>query len=381
MAEEYQPTEEELRLASSDLEDCEEIWRPELDEYALDSYKRQRYVKKWFDKKGVVRNVHYRPLTSLLLTYGVDTQDYGAEVAMSLAQYYTDRIAAIPLPPPPPPPPPYMIPPMVDANTHPAHPRSPSIASVEEYDPYAEQTPYDPGDEAVDAAQELEDSLLGPSGYSSTARNRGHNQQPVSEVTSDDESELDVPPPSHAPAVKKRRIDKSTHQEILLGPEAAAAHGQHLDGQLYSASGAAMSPSKLKGKAKTVDSSAEVLSATSKGRKKPGPKRKLDALPPHTQEQLGVGPSTISRDQTPATSRPASPAPGIISAVYELDEDIPPLKKARKVDDVTMMKRVRNLEETQRKVWTNIARRDVGKVSIHHVDAYFDVESAGNAGI
>ena len=183
---------------------------------------------------------------------------------------------------------------------------------------------------------------------------------------------------------RQDRLDDAafnTHQEILLGPEAAAAHGQHPDGQLYSAPGMSTSPSKLKGKAKTVDSGAEALSATSKGRKKPGPKRKLDALPPHTQEQLGVGLSTLSRDQTPTGSRPASPAPGIISAVYELDEDIPPLKKARKVDDATMMKRVRNLEETQRKVWTNIARRDVGKVSIHHLDAYFDVERVGNAGI
>jgi DNA helicase INO80 len=48
--------------------------------------------------------------------------------------------------------------------------------------------------------------------------------------------------------------------------------------------------------------------------------------------------------------------------VYELDEAVPPLRRAKKVDDVAMLKRVKALEEAQRKVWTNIARRDVAKV-------------------
>ena len=38
------------------------------------------------------------------------------------------------------------------------------------------------------------------------------------------------------------------------------------------------------------------------------------------------------------------------------------LKKAKRIDDAGMWKRVKTLEEAQRKVWTNIARRDIVKV-------------------
>jgi hypothetical protein len=46
-----------------------------------------------------------------------------------------------------------------------------------------------------------------------------------------------------------------------------------------------------------------------------------------------------------------------------MDMVIPPLKKAKKVDDTTMLKRIKTLEEAQRKVWKNIARREIPKVS------------------
>lgn len=52
--EDYQPTEEELRLASSDLEDSEEIWRQEIDDFALESHKRHRYVEIWFNENSLV---------------------------------------------------------------------------------------------------------------------------------------------------------------------------------------------------------------------------------------------------------------------------------------------------------------------------------------
>jgi hypothetical protein len=45
---ELQPTEDELRFTSSDLEDTEEIWKPELEAYILDSHRRQKYVGNWF---------------------------------------------------------------------------------------------------------------------------------------------------------------------------------------------------------------------------------------------------------------------------------------------------------------------------------------------
>ena len=48
--------------------------------------------------------------------------------------------------------------------------------------------------------------------------------------------------------------------------------------------------------------------------------------------------------------------------MFEIDEVAPPLKKAKKVDDATMLKRLKVLEESQTKVWKNIARREAGKV-------------------
>ena len=120
-----------------------------------------------------------------------------------------------------------------------------------------------------------------------------------------------------------------------------------------------------RGKGKQREQSADSASATPKGRKKAGPRKKMDSLAPQTQDALGIGSAapSVSGDVTPAGSRPPSPSLTSISAtVYELDEAIPPLKKARKVDDAAMIKRVKNLEEAQRKVWQNIARRDIPKV-------------------
>ena len=49
------PTEEELRLASSDLSDCEDIWLQELSCYLLETQKRQHQVEMWFEDSCVVR--------------------------------------------------------------------------------------------------------------------------------------------------------------------------------------------------------------------------------------------------------------------------------------------------------------------------------------
>ena len=54
LEEPHQPSEEELRLASSDLEDCEEVWIGELSEYILETHKRQKQVQLWFDASVLV---------------------------------------------------------------------------------------------------------------------------------------------------------------------------------------------------------------------------------------------------------------------------------------------------------------------------------------
>jgi DNA helicase INO80 len=96
-------------------------------------------------------------------------------------------------------------------------------------------------------------------------------------------------------------------------------------------------------------------------RKKPGPKKK--GFGSEIELELASQAPSISSDITPALSRPPSPAP-IATFYFELDEHIPPLKKAKKVDDGVMVKRLKTLEESQRKVWTNIARREVAKASV-----------------
>jgi chromatin-remodeling ATPase INO80 len=98
-------------------------------------------------------------------------------------------------------------------------------------------------------------------------------------------------------------------------------------------------------------------------RKRQPARRRLDAFPPETLDALGLGnaSASLSTDTTPAESRVSSPALPNSAIVYDLEEEKPPLKKAKKVDDAQMMKRVKNLEDAQRKVWTNIARRDVAK--------------------
>lgn len=54
-----EPTPEERRLASSDLEDCQEIWFQELGEYVLETQKRNRQVEGWhFDSCVVSHSMH-----------------------------------------------------------------------------------------------------------------------------------------------------------------------------------------------------------------------------------------------------------------------------------------------------------------------------------
>lgn len=176
---------------------------------------------------------------------------------------------------------------------------------------------------------------------------------------SDSDSDLDIPISAMRPPQKKRRVENN------VGDEPRSVVEDHISMSGASPAHKLVNNAKGRGKGKQREQSADSVSATPKGRKKGGPRKKLDNLPPQTQESLGIGSAapSVSGDITPVGSRPPSPTLTSISAtVYELDEAIPPLKKARKVDDAAMMKRVRNLEEAQRKVWMNIARRDVAKV-------------------
>ena len=53
------PTEDERRLTSSDLEDCEEIWIRELSEYMQETRTRQNQVADWFETNVAVRSIQH----------------------------------------------------------------------------------------------------------------------------------------------------------------------------------------------------------------------------------------------------------------------------------------------------------------------------------
>ncbi|KAG1854090.1 P-loop containing nucleoside triphosphate hydrolase protein [Suillus tomentosus] len=109
-------------------------------------------------------------------------------------------------------------------------------------------------------------------------------------------------------------------------------------------------------------SNSVIPSATPKGRKRGGGGKKL--LPPDTLEGLGIASAgaSVAGDIKPSASRPVLPALTATSVVYELDDIIPPLKRAKKIDENAVAKRLKTLEEAQKKVWTNITRREVAKV-------------------
>ena len=162
---------------------------------------------------------------------------------------------------------------------------------------------------------------------------------------------------------KKRRLDDGT-ADLLDDLEGRSMVGD--DPQSISA----RAPYGSKGKGKAISTPGGVSDvSTSKPRKKLGP-RKKDPFS-YLQQDMGQSSAAVSvaGDVTPTPSGPPSPA---LSAtlIYEVGENVPSMKKAKKVDEQVMAKRIMGLEESQKKVWLYIARRDVGKVYKHHLTGY-----------
>lgn len=217
---------------------------------------------------------------------------------------------------------------------------------------------------AEDAARELEESVLGPSTPSKGKTKTGEAKRPPYAASDASSSDLDVPiARDQSRAKKKRKIGRDS--DITADLERSIAEDQR---SVASAPDALKTKAKGKGKGKlgNREHSVDSVSATPKGsRKRPSARRKLDALAPQTLENLGLGsaPASVAGDIT-GGSRPPSPTLTVTSAtVFEMDMAVPPLKKAKKVDEATMLKRIKALEESQRKVWKNIARREIPKAS------------------
>ncbi|THH31999.1 hypothetical protein EUX98_g2177 [Antrodiella citrinella] len=358
----YEATEEDRRLTSSDLEDCPEIWKGELGNYIMETHRRQRQIDSFFGHWIISRD---------------------ALTASTLSHNYVGRISRIP----PPPPPPILDPPVEEDAPSLMRAPSPSVVSADGMDMGTHEfIAEDLGQYAiaaaganVDAATELEESLLGSVTTKSRGKGKGKevNKRPASQVGSDDSSEEDIPISRTAvpPPKKRRRVAKDKAIDITEALERSIALDIGSNASIPALPAAVKSLASGRGRGKqreqSVDSQAASVSATPKQRKR-GPRKKLE-LPSQTQDTLGIGsaaPSVVG-DATPVGSRPPSPAPTNVSAtVYELDEAIPALKKAKKIDDAAMWKRVRGLEEAQKKVWTNIARRDVVKVYRYHTQGY-----------
>ncbi|KAI0735329.1 SNF2 family N-terminal domain-containing protein [Earliella scabrosa] len=338
------PTEEPPESAdeetrpSSDLEDCPDLWWSELGNYIIETHKRQKQVDAWFSRWIIERD---------------------SITAYRMSHHYRDRLARIPPPPPPlPPPPPIEDEPLLLKMRAP----SPSSDVYEVGHPDFHSDVMYMGDEG---GRDFDD--VAPSGRRKGKGKEVAKRPPV--ATSDGDSDSDVPISAMRPPQKKRRVERDNGD---LADDQRSVIDEPISMIGVSPAHKLVTNAKGRGKGKQREQSADSVSATPKQRKKPGPRKKLDNLPPATQELLGVGSAapSVSGDATPVGSRPPSPTPTNISAMYELDEAIPPLKRARKVDDAAMMKRVKNLEEAQRKVWMNIARRDVAKVYKYHVTGY-----------
>lgn len=293
-------------------------------------------------------------------------QERDSIIAYHVSHDYKERIARLPQPHIPL----HYAPVHEEAHLVHVRPQSPSVQQSDgfniiysDYQP-KDALPFMNGDANEDAARELEDTVFNPP-VKHKGKGKQKQKRPPSRGISEMSSDLEIPAGARNGHVnKKRRVDREAtdiadelERSVVDETISAASVRKPL---------LAKGKSRSKGKGKQREDSVESGSVPVKQRRKAGPRRKLDSLVPQGQDLLGVpsASASVAGDQTPSGSRPASPALTSVSAtVYELEDVIPPLKKAKKIDDATMMKRVRTLEEAQRKVWMNIARRDVSKVS------------------
>jgi DNA helicase INO80 len=220
---------------------------------------------------------------------------------------------------------------------------------------------------AEDAARELEESVLGLSTPSKGKTKTTDAKRAPYAASDASSSDLDIPiARDQSRANKKRKVGKDS--DITADLERSIAEDQRsVAGQdVLRLSTSTKGRSKGKGKSGIREQSVDSVSATPKASRKRGSRRKLDGIAPQTLETLGLGsaPASVAGDITPNGSRPPSPTLTATSAtVFEMDMVIPPLKKAKKVVEATMLKRIKALEESQRKIWKNIARKEIPKAS------------------
>ncbi|CAK5264971.1 unnamed protein product [Mycena citricolor] len=328
-------TVEEAQMAS-DLEDFEDVWAEELNVYAAETRKRKLDVEQWYETSVLERN---------------------SSVARSVSHYYSTKMSKAP----------------AMAVRSPGHAeessRALSPASDHSYtmDNYAYDPPpevYGDGYRDREYTSSVREIPRLPPPPVPVAPNKGKAKR-QSKVKAETPAGAAAPPERPA---KRRKVAAARVEEPL--PTSDAMDETNVE---WVPTPQPPFPSRATEKAREEPAqSISSISAAKAPRKKPGPKKK--GFGPELEMQRASLAPSVASDVTPALSRPSSrpSSPGPIANPYyfELDEQIPPLKKAKKVDDSVMIKRLRTLEETQRKVWTNIARKDVAKVYKYHVSGY-----------
>ena len=364
-------SEEDLRLVSSDLDDCPEVWIGELSDYVLETQKRQKQVEKWFESSILVGSP--RTSSDQYLTH---PQERNIKTAQAMSRHYASKLANIPPPPPTPP-----------LSLHEDYSSKGRVNGYEDDDDddddgFGGYGPVDQldhhGSFGPDAAASKLDELFsfnsGPDvicrapAIGLRSRTRGamkrHAISALSDGSSDHEGSVKK---DRTVATKKRRIGIPSTSDMVDDFD-VPLNADHLSASAFRV---LPSSARAKGKGRLVSQrelSHDSVSLTpASRRRRSAPRKRLDHLAPDRLDLLGLyhPGASASGEASPGFSRPASPATAM-SFVYELDEPIPPLKRAKKIDDGAMLKRIKALEDTQRKVWVNIARRDVPKVRESH---------------
>lgn len=232
---------------------------------------------------------------------------------------------------------------------------------VLELDPYSHAyhpehySRHDYNQDNEDAAREFEESVLG-TGSSSFRNHDGRKREAAIVISdgSDNEWRGDPVP------LKRRRLeivdefmDELDHPGMVVIDDSQSASAPYI----------------TKGKGKARDTTPSVAGSdmgSVKSRKKPGERKRVGPSLLGQEVMIGSTAPSVAGDLTPMHSAP--PSPSLSSTlIIEIGDVPPPMKRAKKVDDQIMYKRIMGLEEAQRKVWLNIARRDVPKVYKHHL--------------
>lgn len=266
-----------------------------------------------------------------------------------MSHYYSSKIANIPVLPPSPP----LLAPQV--------PDEEPLGNGYEYPDSNGYGSIQLGNNEADIAPEFEDApLASPQARVSAPRRgkgEGSSKRPAADAVSDGNSDADIPLRKGKAPAKRRRVDTGI-EDISMSVDPSGLGPPGISDALLAQESVSARPNKGKGKQVQQTDDTSISKAS---RRKPGPKKK-PVIPVEMDPMIVSLPPSIAGDMTPSVSRPTSPVPTITSVVFELDEEVAPLKKAKRMDDAAMLKRVKTLEEAQRKVWTNIARRDVAKV-------------------